>query len=141
MQFFDCDDVDLVEMIQLMVVICVDDMVMIVDGGSLMSVVYEVVVLGFELCDVFGEGGMGVVYFVYQCEFGCYVVIKILCGEFVGQCDECCSFFVELCVMGVLQYLNVVLIYFVFEMENGEIWFVMKWIEGCFFGELFVVEL
>ncbi|MEM1247330.1 MAG: serine/threonine-protein kinase [Acidobacteriota bacterium] len=135
----DREDADLAETIQPTGLVP-DDAATIVDGEPRPGAAPDAVAPGFELRDVLGEGGMGVVHLAHQRELGRHVAIKTLRGEFAGQRNERRSFLAESRVTGALQHPNVVPIHSVSETANGEIWLVMKRIEGRSLGELLADE-
>lgn len=134
-QLLDSADLDLAETIQPE---NADVTATLIDGGS--GAELDAVVPGFELRDVIGEGGMGVVHLAHQRELGRHVAIKTLRGELADQVGERRSFLAESRITGALQHPNVVPIHSVSEANNGEIWLVMKRIEGRSLRELLDAE-
>ena len=91
---------------------------------------------GFDLSQVLGEGGMGVVHLARQNDLRRDVAIKTLRGEFAGRPHERQSFLAESLVTGALEHPNVVPIHAVSENHDGELWLVMKRIQGRTLTEL-----
>lgn len=83
---------------------------------------------------VFGCGVMVVVYVGYDLQIECEVVIKCLYVGVVVDVGYCWCFLVEVCVVGYLIYLYIVMLFDVGEIVDGQFYFVMEWL----FGDIFV---
>ncbi|HUP22170.1 MAG TPA: protein kinase [Thermoanaerobaculia bacterium] len=88
---------------------------------------------GYQLIDVLGRGGMGVVYRARQPALGRDVAIKRLQQAAAPLRD---AFLAESIVTGELEHPNVVPVYALCEESGGELWLVMKRIGGRTLAEL-----
>jgi serine/threonine protein kinase len=88
---------------------------------------------GYQLIDVLGRGGMGVVYRARQRALGRDVAIKRL-QQAAAPLRE--AFLAESIVTGELEHPNVVPVYALCEESEGELWLVMKRIGGRSLAEL-----
>ncbi len=84
----------------------------------------------YELLDVIGQGGVGVVYSARQSSIDRQVAIKMLRQEYRSRDDHRDKFLAEAVVTGELDHPNIVPIYDLGRSVNGELFYSMKKVEG-----------
>src|SRR5262245_1975734 len=84
----------------------------------------------FELQEVIGEGGVGVVYAARQASIDRTVAIKMLRQEFAHKRDHRNKFLTEAVVTGELDHPNIVPIYDLGTSELGSLFYAMKRVRG-----------
>ncbi len=83
----------------------------------------------FEVVDVLGKGGMGVVYKAQDPRIGRLVAIKMMTGNFAENPDLLARFYREAQATGQLQHPNIVTVYDVSD-QDGQPYIVMQFLEG-----------
>jgi hypothetical protein len=84
----------------------------------------------YELKEVIGEGGVGVVYAARQASIDRTVAVKMLKDEFAHKRDHRNKFLSEAVVTGELDHPNIVPIYDVGTSEIGSLFYAMKRVRG-----------
>ncbi len=84
----------------------------------------------YELLDVIGEGGMGVVYAARQSSIARTVAIKMLKGDEEHTLDQREKFISEAVVTGELDHPNIVPIYDLGTNDSGALFYSMKRVRG-----------
>jgi len=84
----------------------------------------------YELLDVIGEGGMGVVYAARQSSIARTVAIKMLKGDEAPTLDQREKFISEAVVTGELDHPNIVPIYDLGTNDSGALFYSMKRVRG-----------
>ncbi len=90
----------------------------------------------FELQEVIGEGGVGVVYAARQASIDRTVAIKMLRDEFAHKRDHRNKFLSEAVVTGELDHPNIVPIYDLGTSELGSLFYAMKRVRGTPWSEI-----
>ncbi len=83
----------------------------------------------YEVLDVLGRGGMGVVYRARDARLGRVVAIKMLTEGFSGNADMLQRFYREAAQTGALRHNNIVVVYDAGD-QDGEPYIVMEYVEG-----------
>ena len=83
----------------------------------------------YEVLDVLGRGGMGVVYRARDARLGRIVAIKMLTEGFSGNADMLQRFYREASQTGALRHNNIVVVYDAGD-QDGEPYIVMEYVEG-----------
>jgi serine/threonine protein kinase len=91
-------------------------------------------IAGFELLDVIGRGGMGVVYRARQIGLGRIVAIKTLSPDAFGSADQRERFRAEAELLARIQQPNIMPI-FDFGETEGRPYFVMEYVPGGNLGQ------
>jgi len=84
----------------------------------------------YELLEVLGQGGMGVVYTARQTSIDRQVAVKMLKGKTAQNRDQRHKFLAEAVVTGELDHPNIVPIYDVGSNDSGALFYSMKKVEG-----------
>ena len=84
----------------------------------------------YDLLDLLGEGGMGVVYVARQASIDRKVAIKMLKGETTGDETQRRKFLSEAVITGDLDHPNIVPIYDLGTNEAGALFYSMKRVQG-----------
>lgn len=84
----------------------------------------------YELIEVLGQGGMGVVYTARQTSIDRQVAVKMLKGKTAKNRDQRHKFLAEAVVTGELDHPNIVPIYDVGSNNSGALFYSMKKVEG-----------
>ncbi len=84
----------------------------------------------YELLEVLGEGGMGVVYTARQASIDRTVAVKMLKPNFASNRDSQQKFLSEAVVTGDLDHPNIVPMYDLGKNESGDLFYAMKRVEG-----------
>ncbi|MCA9237634.1 MAG: protein kinase, partial [Planctomycetales bacterium] len=84
----------------------------------------------YELLDVIGEGGMGVVYSARQASIARTVAVKMLKGAGEKSADQRDKFISEAVVTGELDHPNIVPIYDLGSNNDGALFYSMKKVKG-----------
>ncbi len=84
----------------------------------------------YQLLEVIGQGGVGVVYAARQSSIDRPVAIKMLRAEYRGQPDHRDKFLAEAVVTGELDHPNIVPIYDLGRSTDGELFYSMKNVVG-----------
>lgn len=84
----------------------------------------------YELLEVLGEGGMGVVYTARQASIDRTVAVKMLKPKLAGNKDSQQKFLSEAVVTGDLDHPNIVPMYDLGKNEAGDLFYAMKRVEG-----------
>lgn len=84
----------------------------------------------YELLEVLGQGGMGVVYTARQTSIDRQVAVKMLKGKTAKNKDQRHKFLAEAVVTGELDHPNIVPIYDVGSNNSGALFYSMKKVEG-----------
>jgi len=90
----------------------------------------------FELQEVIGEGGVGVVYAARQASIDRTVAIKMLRDEFAHKRDHRNKFLSEAVVTGELDHPNIVPIYDLGTSDLGNLFYAMKRVRGTPWSEV-----
>ena len=83
----------------------------------------------YEVVDVLGKGGMGVVYKATDPRIGRLVAIKMMTGGFAENPDLLKRFYREAQSTGMLQHPNIVIVYDLGDQE-GNPYLVMEYLQG-----------
>jgi eukaryotic-like serine/threonine-protein kinase len=83
----------------------------------------------YDVLDVLGRGGMGVVYRARDARLGRIVAIKMLTEGFSGNADMLQRFYREASQTGALRHNNIVIVYDAGD-QDGEPYIVMEYVEG-----------
>jgi serine/threonine protein kinase len=84
----------------------------------------------YELLEVLGEGGMGIVYTARQASINRTVAIKMLKGDMTDDEDHRGKFLSEAVVTGDLEHPNIVPIYDLGSNDKGALFYSMKRVQG-----------
>lgn len=84
----------------------------------------------YELLNLIGEGGMGVVYAARQASIDRVVAVKMLNAEIAGDHEQRHKFLSEAVVTGELDHPNIVPIYDLGSNESGALFYSMKRVVG-----------
>lgn len=84
----------------------------------------------YELIEILGQGGMGVVYTARQTSIDRQVAVKMLKGKTAKNKDQRHKFLAEAVVTGELDHPNIVPIYDVGSNNSGALFYSMKKVEG-----------
>jgi WD40 repeat protein/serine/threonine protein kinase len=84
----------------------------------------------YELLNVIGEGGMGVVYAAKQSSIARTVAVKMLKGDDLGKADQRDKFISEAVVTGELEHPNIVPVYDLGSNDAGALFYSMKRVRG-----------
>ena len=84
----------------------------------------------YELLNLIGEGGMGVVYAARQASIDRVVAVKMLNAEIAGDAEQRHKFLSEAVVTGELDHPNIVPIYDLGSNESGALFYSMKRVVG-----------
>jgi serine/threonine protein kinase len=84
----------------------------------------------YELLEVIGEGGMGVVYAARQASIDRTVAIKMLHAEITDDQEQRIKFLSEAVVTGELEHPNIVPIYDLGSNDDGALFYCMKRVKG-----------
>ena len=84
----------------------------------------------FELLDVLGEGGMGIIYQARQTSVDRTIALKMIRPDKADRADIKARLLAEAAVTGDLNHPNIVPIYDVGETENGAFFYAMKEVQG-----------
>src|SRR3984885_8921588 len=83
----------------------------------------------YDVLDVLGRGGMGVVYRARDSRLGRIVAIKMLTEGFSGNAEMLQRFYREASQTGALRHNNIVIVYAAGD-QDGEPYIVMEYVEG-----------
>jgi eukaryotic-like serine/threonine-protein kinase len=83
----------------------------------------------YDVLDVLGRGGMGVVYRARDARLGRVVAIKMLTEGFSGNTEMLQRFYREASQTGALRHNNIVIVYDAGD-QDGEPYIVMEYVEG-----------
>jgi eukaryotic-like serine/threonine-protein kinase len=83
----------------------------------------------YDVLDVLGRGGMGVVYRARDSRLGRIVAIKMLTESFSGNTEMLQRFYREASQTGALRHNNIVIVYDAGD-QDGEPYIVMEYVEG-----------
>ncbi len=83
----------------------------------------------YDVLDVLGRGGMGVVYRARDARLGRIVAIKMLTEGFSGNADMLQRFYREASQTGALRHNNIVIVYDAGD-QDGEPYILMEYVEG-----------
>ena len=83
----------------------------------------------YDILDVLGRGGMGVVYRARDSRLGRVVAIKMLTESFSGNAEMLQRFYREASQTGALRHNNIVIVYDAGD-QDGEPYIVMEYVEG-----------
>ncbi len=84
----------------------------------------------YELLEILGQGGMGIVYTARQTSIDRQVAVKMLKGKTAKNRDQRHKFLAEAVVTGELDHPNIVPIYDVGSNNSGALFYSMKKVEG-----------
>ena len=90
----------------------------------------------YELKDVLGEGGMGVVYRAIQHPIGRSVAVKVLLGEFVSDETKRARFMTEARILANLRSSHTVSLIDFGVLDDGVVYIAMEYLEGGTLREL-----
>ncbi len=83
----------------------------------------------YDVIDILGKGGMGVVYKAMDNRIGRLVAIKMMTGGFADNPDLLKRFYREAQATGMLQHPNIVIVYDLGD-QDGNPYLVMEYLEG-----------
>src|SRR3954462_3140032 len=83
----------------------------------------------YDVVEVLGKGGMGIVYKATDSRIGRMVAIKMMTGGFAENPDLLKRFYREAKSTGMLQHPNIVIVYELGE-HDGNPYLVMEFLEG-----------
>src|SRR5579859_2710762 len=83
----------------------------------------------YDVLDVLGRGGMGVVYRARDSRLGRIVAIKMLTEGYSGNAEMLQRFYREASQTGALRHNNIVIVYDAGD-QDGEPYIVMEYVEG-----------
>ncbi len=90
----------------------------------------------YELIEMLGEGGMGVVYTARQASLGRTIAMKMIKGEAARSDRHKNLFLTEAAVTGDLEHPNIVPIYDLGADDGGQLFYAMKKVEGTPWDEV-----
>jgi hypothetical protein len=90
----------------------------------------------FELLEVLGEGGMGVVYTARQASMDRPVAVKMIKGKAAADPDMRAKFLSEAAVTGELDHPNIVPVHDLGSDQEGRLFYVMKQVKGTSWGDV-----
>ncbi len=93
------------------------------------------IIAGYELEEIIGRGGMGVVYCATQLRLGRAVAIKLIASERAGDPVFRERFIVESRIAASIEHANVIPVYETGE-DDGLLFIAMRRVEGCDLGQL-----
>ena len=97
-------------------------------------------IAGFRLEAVAGRGGMGVVYRATQLRLGRTVAFKVIAPDLARNADYRRRFQREARLAASIEHPNVIPVYEAEELESGELYLAMRWVEGTDLRELLAHE-
>src|SRR5437764_14704548 len=83
----------------------------------------------YDVVEVLGKGGMGIVYKASDSRIGRQVAIKMMTGGFAENPDLLKRFYREAQSTGMLQHPNIVIVYDLAD-QDGNPYLVMEYLEG-----------
>ena len=84
----------------------------------------------FEMLELLGEGGMGIVYSARQTSIDRTIALKVLRTQYANDAEHRTKFLAEAVVTGELDHPNIVPIYDVGSTEQGALFYAMKRVRG-----------
>jgi YVTN family beta-propeller protein len=97
-------------------------------------------IAGYRLEAVAGRGGMGVVYRATQLRLGRTVAFKVIVPDLAGDADYRRRFQREARLAASIEHPNVIPVYEADELDSGELYLAMRWVEGTDLRELLARE-
>ena len=104
------------------------------------GVVLGETIAGYRLEAVAGHGGMGVVYRATQLRLGRTVAFKVIAPDFARHPDYRRRFQREARLAASIEHPNVIPVYEADELESGELYLAMRWVEGTDLRDLLARE-
>ena len=104
------------------------------------GVVLGETIAGYRLEAVAGRGGMGVVYRATQLRLGRTVAFKVIAPDFARHAEYRRRFQREARLAASIEHPNVIPVYEADELESGELYLAMRWVEGTDLRELLARE-
>ncbi len=104
------------------------------------GVVLGETIAGYRLEAVAGHGGMGVVYRATQLRLGRTVAFKVIAPDFARHAEYRRRFQREARLAASIEHTNVIPVYEADELESGELYLAMRWVEGTDLRELLARE-
>ncbi len=104
------------------------------------GVVLGETIAGYRLEAVAGRGGMGVVYRATQLRLGRTVAFKVIAPDFAGNAEYRARFQREARLAASIEHPNVIPVYEAEELESGELYLAMRWVDGTDLRELLARE-
>ncbi len=104
------------------------------------GVVLGETIAGYRLEAVAGRGGMGVVYRATQLRLGRTVAFKVIAPDFARHAEYRRRFQREARLAASIEHPNVIPVYEADELESGELYLAMRWVEGTDLRELLAHE-
>ncbi len=104
------------------------------------GVVLGETIAGYRLEAVAGRGGMGVVYRATQLRLGRTVAFKVIAPDFARQGEYRRRFQREARLAASIEHPNVIPVYEADELESGELYLAMRWVEGTDLRDLLAHE-
>jgi YVTN family beta-propeller protein len=94
------------------------------------GVVLGETIAGYRLEAMAGRGGMGVVYRATQLRLGRTVAFKVIAPDLAGNAEYRARFQREARLAASIEHPNVIPVYETEELESGEMYLAMRWVDG-----------
>ncbi len=97
-------------------------------------------VAGYRIDAIAGRGGMGVVFKATQLRLGRTVALKAIAPQLAGDPDFRARFQREAQLAASIEHPNVIPVYEADELDTGELYLAMRWVQGTDLRELLAIE-